>query len=180
LDITGPATRRTFFATVASAASILTLPFKASAAAIPDEAIPGVEFAFSAKVLLEPGREIGATPYGMRRRIAIIGGTFEGPMIKGRVIGGGADWQLERADHYTLIEADYMIEADDGTQIHVRNTGLTNSRVPGVKSRYLRTVPVFEAPDGPHAWLNQSVFVGSLQSVSGGPPSVIVHVFRLT
>lgn len=178
--MTGLATRRTFFAAVASSAAAVALPLKARAAPVPDEAIPGVAFAFSAHVLLEPTREIGATPYGVRRRIPIIGGSFEGPSIKGRVLSGGADWQLERADHYTLIEADYMIEADDGTQIHVRNTGLTNSRVPGAKSRYLRTVPVFEAPDGPHAWLNQSIFVGSLQPVAGGPPSVIVHVFRLT
>ena len=46
----------------------------------------------------EPTREIGRTPYGMRRRIPIIGGTFEGPRIRGRVLPGGADWQLQRAD----------------------------------------------------------------------------------
>ena len=173
-------TRRSFFGTIALAAVPLVLPADAlGASPPPDEATPKIELAFSARVLLEPTREIGTTPYGIRRRIPIIGGTFEGPRIRGRIVPGGAAWQLQRADNYTLIEADYMIEADDGTQIHVRNRGLTNTRVPGAKARYLRTVPEFEAPSGPHEWLNQSIFVGSLQGLQGGPPSVMVHVFRL-
>ncbi|CAN5610358.1 hypothetical protein BH10PSE14_BH10PSE14_08410 [soil metagenome] len=175
----GQATRRVFLGAVASAAMPLALAGKASATPLAGGVTPGVEFAFSAHVLLEPTKEVGRTPYGIRRRIPIIGGTFEGPRIRGRVLPGGADWQLQRADDYTLLEADYMIEAEDGTQIHVRNRGLTNTRVKGATTRYLRTVPEFEAPDGAHAWLNQSVFVGSLQGVTGGPPSVIVHVFRL-
>lgn len=175
----GPATRRVFFGAMASAMVPLALSSAARAAPLPDGVTPSVEFSFSAHVLLEPTKEVGPTPYGIRRRIPIIGGTFEGPQIRGRIVPGGADWQLQRADDYTLIEADYMIEAEDGTQIHVRNRGLTNTRVKGATSRYLRTVPEFEAPAGPHDWLNQSVFVGSLQSASGGPPSVIVHVFRL-
>ncbi|MEG3147112.1 DUF3237 domain-containing protein [Sphingomonas sp. RT2P30] len=174
----GLATRRAFFAAMAATVP-LALAGEVHAAPMPDGVTPSVEFAFSAHVLLEPTREVGRTPYGVRRRIPIIGGTFEGPRIRGRVMPGGADWQLQRADDYTLIEADYMIEAGDGTQIHVRNRGLTNSRVTGATTRYLRTVPEFEAPAGPHEWLNQSVFVGSLQGVTGGPPSVMVHVFRL-
>ncbi|MFC3444499.1 DUF3237 family protein [Sphingobium rhizovicinum] len=42
----------------------------------------------------------------------------------------------------------------------MRNVGLTNSKVPDAPQRYLRTVPIFEAPEGPHAWLNQAIFVG--------------------
>lgn len=176
----GLATRRSFFGSMAATMLPLALPADALAAPVPPaDATPGIEFAFSAHVLLEPTREVGATPYGIRRRIPIIGGTFEGPRIRGRVVPGGADWQLQRADNYTVLEADYMIEADDGTQVHVRNRGLTNTRVPGAKARYLRTVPEFEAPNGPHEWLNQSVFVGSLQGLPGGPPAVLIHIFRL-
>lgn len=42
---------------------------------------------------------------------------------------------------------------------------------------YFRTTPVFEAPDGPHAWLNDAVFVASLCR-SGG--EVVVDVYRVT
>jgi hypothetical protein len=170
---------------VGGAGLALTAPGLAAqplaAAPRPAEDLPIAEFAFEALVLLEPTREIGRTPLGFRRRVPIIGGTFQGPRIRGRVLPGGADWQLQRADDYTVIEADYMIEAEDGTPIHVFNRGLTNSRVKGAPRRYVRTVPQFEAPDGPHAWLNQSIFVGGLlPAPPGGPLSVRVRVFRLS
>jgi hypothetical protein len=173
------ATRRTFFGAIASTLLPFALPGDAFGATIPEEAVPRIEFAFSAHVLLEPTKEVGRTPYGFRRRIPIIGGSFEGPRIRGKVMSGGADWQLQRSDDYTILEADYMVEADDGTQIHVRNRGLTNTRVKGATKRYLRTVPEFEAPAGAHEWLNQSIFVGSVQGMTGGPPSVMIHVFSL-
>ena len=175
------ASRRAFCCTMAATIVPLVIPTDVAAAVAPppEDVTPKIEFAFSARVLLEATRDVGRTPYGFRRRIPIIGGTFEGPRIRGRVLPGGADWQLQRADDYTVIEADYMIETDDGTPIHVRNRGLTNTRVKAAPTRYLRTAPEFEAPSGPHEWLNQSLFVGSLQSVTGGPPAVMVHIFRL-
>lgn len=149
-------------------------------AATPD--MPGLDFVYEAIVTLEPTQEIGPTPIGTRRRVPITGGHFAGPRIRGTVVAGGADWQLQRADNWTVIEADYMMHADDGTLIHVCNVGLTNSRVPGATSRYLRTVPSFEAPIGPHDWLNQAIFIGTI----GPPPedapnpSVCIRVYRVT
>jgi hypothetical protein len=152
----------------------------AQAAALPDPGeVPGVEFAFAAKVLLEPTREIGATPYGIRRRVPIVGGSFEGPRIRGAVLPGGADWQLQRSDDITVIEADYMIRADDGAEIHVYNRGLSNSRLKGAPRRYLRTVPQFEAPTGPHDWLNQSIFLGTITPLKQAQPAVLIRVFRV-
>lgn len=62
---------------------------------------------------------------------------------------------------------------DDGTVIIVRNCGVIAEQ-----GRYLRTSPRFEVPDGPHAWLRQAQFVGS---VSGGPRpgTVTIRVFRV-
>jgi hypothetical protein len=161
-------------------AAVASSSFAAVTGPNPNEDIPLAQFAFEARVLLEPTREIGRTPLGIRRRVAIIGGTFEGPRIRGRIVPGGADWQLQRADNYTVIEADYMMEAEDGTQIHVYNRGISNFRIAGAPKRYLRTVPQFEAPEGPHEWLNQSIFVGGLIPVpEHTPPEVRVRVFRL-
>lgn len=149
-------------------------------AAVPDE--PGLEFVYEAIVSLESTMEVGRTPLGTRRRVPIIGGSFAGPRIKGKVLAGGADWQLQRADNWTVIEADYMMQADDGALIHVRNVGLTNSKVPGAPQRYLRTVPSFEAPEGPHEWLNRAIFVGTI----GAPPqdapkpAVRIRVYLVT
>lgn len=47
----------------------------------------------------------------------------------------GADWQLLRADGYFVLDADYFMAADDGTQIHVRNRGLWHSANDGLAGR---------------------------------------------
>jgi len=145
------------------------------------KAAPGaslaLEFAYDAVVTLGAGTPVGKTPYGVRNRIPITGGSFEGPRIRGTVLAGGMDWQLERPDQMLDVYADYMMQAEDGTLIHVINKGLI-SRDP--KRPYVRTTPSFEVPDGPHAWLNQSVFTGTI----GAPPTakgpaVRISVYRI-
>lgn len=152
----------------------------ARAAAANEE--PGLTFVYEAIVTLEPTIEIGRTPIGTRRRVPITGGHFKGPHIRGKVLAGGADWQLQRADDWTVIEADYMMQADDGALIHVRNVGLTNSRVANAPQRYLRTVPSFEAPVGPHDWLNQAIFIGTIGAppADSPRPAVRIRVYRVT
>ena len=85
---------------------------------------------------------------------------------------------LQRRD-FTL---NAIAQADDGTLIPVRNVGLTNSRVPGAKQRYLRTIPSFEAPEGRHGWLNQAVFVGTIGTppADAPKPAVVIRVYRVT
>ena len=41
---------------------------------------------------------LGNTPYGERRIIDIIGGTVRGARLNGRILPGGADWQIVRGD----------------------------------------------------------------------------------
>ncbi len=131
------------------------------------------EFVYEALVTIEAPVEVGATPGGTRRYIPITGGTFEGAKIRGTILPGGADWQTSRPDSVTEVDALYSIRADDGTVIIVRNQGVITAG-----GAYMRTAPRFEAPNGPHAWLNQAQFVGS---VSGGPRpgTVIIRVFRV-
>jgi hypothetical protein len=142
------------------------------------EGTPGIEFAYEALVTLDPATFVGPTPLGRRNRIPITGGTFEGPRIGGEIVPGGMDWQLIRADGFMVIEADYMMRASDGALIHVYNKGVT-----GVTDgqRYGRTTPIFEAPDGPHAWLNKAVFVGTLGQVPGRRDlHVRIRVYKVT
>jgi hypothetical protein len=159
-------------------------------AADPQFENPRTEFVFEAYVTLLAPVEVGPSAYGNRRAIPITGGTFEGPRIKGKVLPGGADWQLERADGGRVIEALYMLETDDGAHIVVHNKGLSILTSEGRKKqaagqpltaadRYLRTVPAFEAPVGPYDWLNQSIFIGTLTSPPGGERAVYVRVFRV-
>jgi hypothetical protein len=162
------------FAALAAAA----LPRDAKAqdgapAAPPADPTPGVEFAYEAIVTLEAGTPVGDTPWGRRNRIPITGGTFEGPNIKGTVLPGGMDWQLIRTDGFVEVLADYMMQADDGALIHVINTGLLGQG-------YSRTTPRFEAPSGPHEWLNQAVFLGTIGGApDAGVPAVKIRVWKV-
>lgn len=131
------------------------------------------EFVYEAVVEIGQLVDVGATPHGHRRYIPITGGTFEGARIRGTVLPGGADWQTSRPDGVSEVDALYSIRADDGTVIIVRNCGVITAG-----GAYMRTAPRFEAPAGPHAWLNEAQFVGS---VAGGPRpgTVIIRVFRV-
>lgn len=107
----------------------------------------------------------GQTPYGERRVIGIEGGTISGPRLKGRILPGGADWQIIRTDGTADIQARYTIEADNGGHILVSSEGLRHGP-PHVMEKlgrgenvdpslyYFRTVMRFETADPAHAWLN--------------------------
>ena len=131
------------------------------------------EFVYEAVVTIDAGVEVGTTPGGTRRYIPITGGTFEGPRIRGTILPGGADWQTSRSDGVTEVDALYTIRTDDGTVIIVRNSGVIADG-----GAYMRTAPRFEAPAGPHDWLNRAQFLGS---VAGGPRpgTVIIRIFRV-
>src|SRR5579872_7256056 len=82
---------------------------------------PRLEFVFEEIVALGPGVHLGATPWGERNMIPITGGSFSGPRIKGKVLSGGWDWQLTTQTGCFKIQADYMIQTDDGVIINVVN-----------------------------------------------------------
>jgi len=61
-------------------------------------------------------------------------------------------------------------------------SGASDASGNGKALPYVRSVPRFEAPmDGPHSWLNQSIFLATIDLVSGNAPlNVRVRVFRVT
>jgi hypothetical protein len=123
---------------------------------------PNLEFVFEEVVKLEPAIEVGQTARGNRRIIPIVGGRFEGPNIRGEVLPGGWDWQLDRADGCTDVVADYFLKTDDGVVINVRNTGTICRAAEGAPPVPVRTHPVFEPPLGKYQWLGEQTFVGTL------------------
>ena len=141
----------------------------------PTEAVPRVEFAFEERVTLSPAVVLGETALGRRQYIPITGGTVAGPKLKGRVVPGGFDFQLTYAgSSCTQLSADYFLEAEDGTAIHVFNEGLV---CPGGERSLFH--PRLEAPKSAHEWLTHATFVATLEleppsnpSPAGTPPRV--------
>jgi hypothetical protein len=175
IETKGAATRRTVLAAAAAA------PVGARAASAPGLTgeTPGVEFVYEAIADLSPALTLGQTPFGMRRQVPILGGTFAGPRIRGTIVAGGFDWQLARPDGFTVIEAIYTIQTHDGVLIHVRNHGVIRALDKAPPERYGRTIPEFEAPNGPYGWLNEAVFVGTLAPNPGLKPQVKIGIFRV-
>ena len=144
-----------------------------------------LRFAFEIRASIAPPVDGGKGRYGHRRIIPISGGTVRGPRLTGRVLPGGADYELQRADGNSQVEAHYVIEAEDGTPIYIRNTGLfiagpeTLARLDAgeevaPEDYYFRTAPVFDAPDGPHGWLSDRLFVAETR-FTHAEVTILVH-----
>jgi hypothetical protein len=129
-----------------------------------------LEYVCELKVRLKDPLTVGQTPRGLRRIIPIIGGTVEGPNIKGEIIEGGADWQFIRDDGVTELEAHYQFMTSDGVIIYIKNQGIrvTTPEVAAKIARgepvdgseyYFAAVPKFEAPEGKYYWMNNAIFI---------------------
>jgi len=145
-----------------------------AAADAPAIGAPGMRFAFEVRALITAAVVVGQSAYGLRRLIPITGGSFSGPRLKGVVVPGGGDYQLVRPDGVTTVEARYTLKTDDGALIYVNNRGLIAS------GAAVRTAPEFEAPAGPHDWLNKSLFVGTLDGSGAAQGYVVLRFFQLT
>lgn len=120
-----------------------------------------------------PGVGLGETPAGRRSVAPINGGTMDGPLLRGTVTGPGADWSVIRPDGACVVSAHYLVRTHDGVVLDVVNEGLVHL---GEAPMGL-TTPRFEAPEGPYAWLNHHVFVGTLWPSEGS--TVTLDFFRV-
>ena len=132
-------------------------------------------FAFEANVTVAAPLVIGPATIGLRRVIPISGGTVTGPRFTGRVVPGGADWQVVRPDGVLQIEAKYTLESNDGVLVMVTNRGmrhgpqavidkLTRGEPVDPSEYYFRTSAEFEAPtESKYAWMNRAIFIGVAQ-----------------
>ena len=150
---------------------------------------PALEFVFEVRAEVAAPTVVGELPDGhVRRIIDILGGTFEGPGIRGRVVPGGADWQLIRtSDGFTDVDARYSLETDAGELIYVSNIGIRHA-APEIMKRlnagetvdqsalYFRAVPKFETASPGLEWLMRSIFVATGERY---PEGVVIRFFRV-
>ena len=138
-----------------------------------------LEFCFEIRLFFTRVHSIPDMPSGAGRgAVYVDSGWVKGPRLNGKALpGSGGDWSLFRPDGVLQMDARYMLEADDGTLILLRNQGYLWGRTPDVIPRiqdwmfrdgppvphsefYLRSAPTFEVSKGPHDWLMRHVFVG--------------------
>ncbi len=133
---------------------------------------PRLEPVCTRAVTLAPIRERGEGRAGRRRIIPIVGGRVTGPLLNGRLLDVGAEWQTICADGLAELDTRYAMETDDGAVIEILNYGLRHGP-PEVMARlaegedvpadayYMRTHARLETGDPRYAWVNRTLFVGS-------------------
>jgi hypothetical protein len=140
----------------------------------PEPGIPkvGLRWAFSATVFFADRIMIGSP--APRGYTSVGGGEIWGPRLQGRVLPhSGADY------YKTTFNTYYMFQAADGALIFIHNRGTmrrfqgppgggppvpANTGEPATPGwTRFRATPVFTAPNGPHDWMNRTVFVANAQ-----------------
>lgn len=131
---------------------------------------PAFHFAFEARVACDPPLRIGRGEHEELWFTPITGGTVEGPHLRGRVLPHGGDWSVTRSTG-TELDARYLLQAEDGAIIDIRNRGFWVSD-PEVEARadaglpvdedefYYRTSAQFQTDAPEHLWLTRTVVVG--------------------
>lgn len=117
---------------------------------------------------------MGAAPLGERRVVSILGGTFEGPGMRGEVLPGGADWQIARKDGVLDLDARYALKEQAGGLIRVVSQGYRHgsSEVLAALARgedvdpakyFFRTIMRFETGATYLEWLNRTIAVATAE-----------------
>ena len=150
-------------------------------------ATPQLQFFADLSVQVDKPQEVGRVFNAQRRVIPILGGDVTGDGWRGRILPGGADFQLIASDTVAQLDARYVVETDAGDRIFVMNRALRSApaEVTAKLIRgepvdpalvYFRCVPVFETGSKTFAWINERIFVGTGVR---HPDRVEIRVFTL-
>jgi hypothetical protein len=147
------------------------------AAELPAQHVPTAHLVMEITCDLAPTLSLGTSPIGERRMVPIVGGSFSGPDIHGVVLAGGADRQLVRQDGFKQLSATYELKTDDGAVISVSNHVLAPAqRAPG--QAVFSNIDLV-APQGKYGWINDNVYVGTLDSLKPGRDAVLIRIYKL-
>jgi len=135
-----------------------------------------LEFEFLCTLSVDVGElvSLGPAPLGERRVVAITGGTFDGPALRGEILPGGADWQIARSDGVLDIDARYVLKEAGGGLARVHSQGyrhgppsvlaaLARGEQVDPASYFFRTVLRFETGAADLAWLNKTIAVATAE-----------------
>jgi len=152
-----------------------------------DPAPPALAHVLHLEVEVGPPVEVGRTPGGLRRVVPILGGTVSGPLLTGRVLPGGADFQVIRTETETVAEARYVLESDDGEVVYVENTGLRTGSAEDI-ARLRQDLPVDPARIYFRSWPRFETAAPRLAALTGHlhvgtgvrhPRGVVFDFFRI-
>jgi hypothetical protein len=132
------------------------------------------------QVAVKGVQKIGAVPHGTRVTAPVPSGHFEGPRLRGKVLPGGGDWTLLRADGVLELDLRLTLETDDGALIQMTSFGLRHGpadviaalargEVVDPSKYYFRATPRFETGHPKYTFLNRLLAVLSGDRRPDGP-----------
>ncbi len=148
---------------------------------------PELKFFADLSVQVDKPQEVGKTHHGVRRVIPILGGTVEAQGWRGRVLSGGADFQLLLGPSMAELDARYVIETDACDMIFVTNRAVRTAS-PEVMAKiirgepvepstvYFRCSPSFETASPALAWIAERLFIGT---GARHPDKVVMRFFEV-
>jgi hypothetical protein len=153
---------------------------------------PSLEPLLDIRVQVGAPIEIGPVGRARRRIVPILGGTCEGreafqDLLTGRVLPGGADWQLIHEDGLTEAHARYTIETARGALVYVQNRGLRHAP-PAVMKKllageavdpalvYFCSTPTFETAAPELQALTRAIFIGAGERY---PSEVVIRFWKV-
>jgi hypothetical protein len=112
---------------------------------------------------------------GIKRAIvAIAGGTFQGPRLRGTIVGPSGDWIVARPDGSSVVDIRAVLQTDDQQKIYMSCRGISYPMPGGALNA--RILPLFETGAARYGWLNNVVAVGVYRPTSS---KLTYRVFRI-
>jgi len=153
---------------------------------------PRLEPFLDVRARVGPPIDIGSVGTGRRRIVPILGGTCEGreryrDLLSGRVLPGGADWQLIHEDGLTEADARYTLETARGHLVYVQNRGVRHAPPDVMKKLlageavdpalvYFCSTPTFQTAAPDLQELARAIFVGVGERY---PSEVVIRFWKV-
>ena len=144
---------------------------------------PRLTLVYRLEAVLGEPLDFGEVSQGHRRIVPQIGGTFEGPDVKGKLLpGASADWQIVLPDGTVLGDIRYTLQTNDGALLYVQSRGVRHGSAEVLArlgrgedvdaSDYtFRTSTQIETACPRLDWLNKGVFI----TVGGRRPGGVIY-----
>lgn len=147
---------------------------------------PRLDLIYRLEAIVGDPQDVGQISAGYRRIVPLIGGTFSGPELRGKLLpGASADWQTVLPDGTALGDVRYTLETERGELLYVQSQGVRHGSreilerlgrgedVDASEYTFRTAVKIETGADGLD-WLNKGIFVSVGGRRSGG---VIYEVY---
>ena len=147
-------------------------PEAQSSAAAADDRLQS-ELLFDLVIERGPANSVGS-PGGNRVVVPVLGGTFEGPRLKGTLVGPSGDWIVARPDGSSVLDLRIVLQTEDAQKIYMTSRGIAYTPPGG--PLWARILPAFETGAEKYLWLNTVVAVGVNRTMPG---KVAYRIYRI-